>query len=621
MKTLICTARRRRIADALVLVLGIFFIATNSIAQKSLPLAPALPVLWTAGGLDAGNTGAGQASRMAVDATGNIALASSYASIGLLNVTSYTPAGTQRWRSSITPGSGTFNAHWIVAAPNGDIIAMAAKVNSDSGLLFGVTVVRFGEDGTFKWRVDSTTNVLRFGRLVVDAGGNAYFSYNSTLYKYSPDGTLLWSVNTGLIDHAAALTPDGSEIVLTGALGGFWRTGVFNTSTGRAGWRVDALEGTAATDLVVETDRIYVAGQGQTGVGTPQITQWLTVIAYDRATGTRLWRTDKKPAGSSAPAGGAWIAKAPDGSLRVAGYGLFNFLDWYTVALETNGAVRWEAVRNGGLNTDEVPRGIIVLADGTTVVTGVGGPSLPGGFIQGVTAGYNDNGTLLWEAFSRQATVWAVPMTTGDFCASGGYDALITCFDVPGGGQQTEPTAVIAATPVSGQGPLNVSFDGRGSTGPNTIASWNWNFGDGATATGSQTSHVYKAPGTYTASLVVTDVMGISSQPRTVSIVVDNPPIQPPTAPTDLSAMIRFRTSVVVSWTNTSSNQTGVQVERCSGRTCTNFVHIATTFDNESAYTDSGLAANSDYRYRVRAVNSAGASPYSGIVRVRTTKR
>ena len=28
-----------------------------------------------------------------------------------------------------------------------------------------------------------------------------------------------------------------------------------------------------------------------------------------------------------------------------------------------------------------------------------------GGFIQGVTAGYGPNGTLLWEAFSRMATV------------------------------------------------------------------------------------------------------------------------------------------------------------------------------------------------------------------------
>lgn len=590
-------------------------------AQKNAKLVPSLGVLWSAGGLDAGNTGAGQASRMAADPSGNIALASSHASIGQLNVTSYTVAGTQRWRSSIAPGSGIFTARWIVSAANGDIVVLASKHTASSGNMFGATVARFGSDGSFKWRVDSSTTVLSVGRLVLDAAGNSYFSQNSDLYKYSPAGDLLWTATIHVNAQSAAISPDGNSLVLTGAAGGNWRTESFSTATGAVEWLTVAAEGSAASDLIVENDRIYVAGQGQTGVGTPAITQWLTVIAYDRSTGTRLWRTDKKPAGSTGPSAGSWIAKAPDGSLRVGGFGTFGFLDWYTVALETNGAVRWEAVRNGGLNTDEIPRGVIVLADGTTVVTGVGGPSLPGGFIRGVSAGYDNNGTLMWEAFSPQATVWAAPLATGDFCASGGYDALITCFDVPLGNQQIEPTAVIAASPVTGQGPLNVSFDGRGSNGPNAIASWNWNFGDGGTAIGSQTSHVYETPGTYTASLVVTDVMGNSSQPRTVSIVVEAPPVKPPTAPTNLSAMIRFRTSVVVSWTNTSTAQTGVQVERCKGKTCTNFLPIAMTFGDESAYTDSGLAANSEYRYRVRATNSAGFSPYSNIVMLRTTKR
>ena len=117
------------------------------------------------------------------------------------------------------------------------------------------------------------------------------------------------------------------------------------------------------------------------------------MVAYDRATGARLWRTDKKPA-DGYDAAGLWMAMAPDGSLVVTGQTNRGFLDWYTVAFETTGAVRWEAVRDGGLNTDEIPRGVLVMADGTTVVTGRGGPNLPGGYIQGVTAGYSPNGTL-----------------------------------------------------------------------------------------------------------------------------------------------------------------------------------------------------------------------------------
>ena len=94
------------------------------------------------------------------------------------------------------------------------------------------------------------------------------------------------------------------------------------------------------------------------------------------------------------------MAMAPDGSLVVAGQALRGFLDWYTVSFTTGGAVRWEAVRDGGLNTDEIPAGVLVLPDGVTVVTGRGGPNLPGGYIPGVTVGYSPSGALLWEAFS-----------------------------------------------------------------------------------------------------------------------------------------------------------------------------------------------------------------------------
>ena len=138
------------------------------------------------------------------------------------------------------------------------------------------------------------------------------------------------------------------------------------------------------------------------------------MVAYDRGTGTRLWRKDQKPADAT-EAAGLRMDLAPDGSLVVAGQTTRGFLDWYTVAFETTGTVRWEAVRDGGLNTDEIPAGVLVLADGTTVVTGRGGPNLPGGYIPGVTAGYSSDGNLRWEAFSRMATVWATRFRTATY--------------------------------------------------------------------------------------------------------------------------------------------------------------------------------------------------------------
>jgi hypothetical protein len=130
---------------------------------------------------------------------------------------------------------------------------------------------------------------------------------------------------------------------------------------------------------------------------------------------------------------------APDGNVVVAGQANRGFLDWYTVALHPTGSLQWEAVRDGGLNTNEVPASVFTLADGTTVVTGPGGPNLPGGFIPGVAAGYSPSGTLLWEAFARMATVWGAALPNGDVCAAGGYDALITCWRPAGGPVQGVP--------------------------------------------------------------------------------------------------------------------------------------------------------------------------------------
>ena len=487
-----------------------------------------LPVLWTAGGLSAGNDSAGQAARMAVDASGNVAIVSGPSLGRDLAVTSYTATGTFRWRSSVAPASGTFVGNWVVAAPNGDFVALGSQIDS-RGRTSAVTLVRYASNGTLQWRVDSTGAVLSVGRLLVDAGGNAYFRYNSTMYKYSPSGTLLWSVYTSVPDGAGAFSPDGADLVLTGSPpgGASWVTAVFDTATGARRWVVSAPEGNAAIDVLADSGRVYVAGQGVTGAGTPAIAYFMTVVAYDRATGARLWRTDKKPA-DGASAAGLWMAKAPGGSFVVTGQASRGFLDWYTVAFETTGAVRWEAVRDGGLNTDEIPRSVFVLADGTTVVTGPGGPNLPGGYIQGVTAGYSSTGALLWEAFSPLATVWAAALPSGDVCATGGYDALITCFRVSGGISTLEPVAVMSTTPSTGTAPLTVVFDGSGSIPRgNPLVSWTWSFGDGSSGSGVQTSHVYLAPGTYIAILTVTDSLGASGFTAKPIVVTSAPTVTP----------------------------------------------------------------------------------------------
>lgn len=60
---------------------------------------------------------------------------------------------------------------------------------------------------------------------------------------------------------------------------------------------------------------------------------------------------------------------------------------------------------------------------------------------------------------------------------------------------------------------FDLEVDGRGSSDPDgPLASYAWNFGDGATGTGAQATHTYAAPGTYTVTLTVTDADGATAQ-------------------------------------------------------------------------------------------------------------
>ena len=168
------------------------------------------------------------------------------------------------------------------------------------------------------------------------------------------------------------------------------------------------------------------------------------------------------------------------------------------------------------------------------------------------------------------------------------------------------------ATPSTGTAPLSVTFDGSASTTPNgTVTSWAWSFGDGASGTGPVTSHVYSTPGTYTASLTVTDSTGASGT-ATGSIVV-NPVL--PAAPSGLTASLSGFL-IQLAWQDNSSNETLFSIERCVGSGCTNFATFATQYPNVPSYTDYSATAGQSYSYRVRAYNAGGYSAPSNIASI-----
>ncbi len=82
------------------------------------------------------------------------------------------------------------------------------------------------------------------------------------------------------------------------------------------------------------------------------------------------------------------------------------------------------------------------------------------------------------------------------------------------------PVAAFAVMPASGFAPLPVSFDGSASSdADNEALTYAWNFGNGATATGKTAAYTYTVPGTYTATLTVTDAYGaVGTTSATVAV-------------------------------------------------------------------------------------------------------
>ncbi|EMA52566.1 MULTISPECIES: PKD domain-containing protein [Halococcus] len=85
------------------------------------------------------------------------------------------------------------------------------------------------------------------------------------------------------------------------------------------------------------------------------------------------------------------------------------------------------------------------------------------------------------------------------------------CGPVNGG-----PTASFTASPSAPDPGASVTFDASGSSDADgSIASYEWTFGDGASATGKTATHAYSSNGSYTVTLTVTDDAGASAATST----------------------------------------------------------------------------------------------------------
>lgn len=154
-------------------------------------------------------------------------------------------------------------------------------------------------------------------------------------------------------------------------------------------------------------------------------------------------------------------------------------------------------------------------------VTAAGNVSLNGTTATGVSTG-SASDSILWiwgdgnSATGDSATytyplpgIYNVQQVAYNYCGS--TDTIATTLTVCG--------AVVANFNTTPNG-LTVSFNAGNSVGAGLT--YNWTFGDGATAQGSNPSHTYSSSGNYTVTLTVTDACGTSNSTSTTLTVCPN---------------------------------------------------------------------------------------------------
>ena len=189
------------------------------------------------------------------------------------------------------------------------------------------------------------------------------------------------------------------------------------------------------------------------------------------------------------------------------------------------------------------------VANGTPAIASFTGPS---DGVTGVALNVNGSFTDVGTRDSHTATVdWGDSQTsnatvqesggsgtvaaTHTYSAKGSYTVLLRVAD-NGGAASTATIGITVADPVyppptaSAGGPYgnsegqSLTFDGSASTSSAPGApSYDWDFGDGSShGTGVSPVHIYADNGSYTVTLIVTDGVGVASQPSQTTASISN---------------------------------------------------------------------------------------------------
>lgn len=451
-----------------------------------------------------------------------------------------------------------------------------------------------------------------------DASDNvytAYWEYNPggdiTLTKRSSDGNVLWQVpynNTNNTRHEVATwvaTDNDGNILVSGTIRSGYSNPVNANSllmkynpSGTLLWRVvyeADFDGSSTRKCLVDVNNnIYVLG-----IGTGPNGQVTKVKKFNSA-GNTVW--NYFDSGIGAPLN---FKFTPDNKILIIHRGVTGSINGFS-KIDLDGNNIWSVA------------GIVSLSAGDAAGDASGNTYIINGATQGsVLKKLSPTGTTLW---SQANSVNGNKVEVG-----------------------TDNNPVVAGYPATSYGVVMLKYDSNGTLlwqnldadGPSlallAIAPLKLDASNSAYIAGSTMSQMglckvnsdgssawaATTPSGYPVSFVFGADNSVYLTGGTTAKFIQSGTVNPPQAPSNMTATAAGPSSINLAWTDNSSDETGFLLQRSLSAT-SGFTNLLTLPANTTSYTNTGLSSATTYYYRVQAINSGGSSPWSNIASATT---
>ncbi|HYJ75917.1 MAG TPA: PKD domain-containing protein [Kineosporiaceae bacterium] len=415
-----------------------------------------------------------------------------------------------------------------VATPAGGTVRISWPANWDQdNEALTYSLVR---DGSTIWTTSARSTFYQRSRLgYTDTGLTPGTTYRYRIQATDPLG------NTATGDYVsvtatsgAALSPYASAVLGTGAA---------------PYWRLDDAAGTTVADAAGALPGTSGSGVGHGAGAIAGDTD--TAATFDGTVNGRIASSGTAVAGPNVFSVEAWFRTTTTTGGKIMGFG-------NAASGSSSSYDRHVYMDNAGrLRFGVYTKAVHVVGNGTAYndgawhhVVGTLGPQGLAFYVDGALAG-SDPATTSAQGYNGYwrvggdtlGTSWPGTPTSSNFAGSidevAVYSTALTAAQVQDHYVRgTKPAAANqppAASFTASASGLVASFDASASADPDgSVASYAWDFGDGASGSGVKPSHTYAAAGSYPVVLTVTDDKGATATAtKTVAVAAAN---KPPTA-------------------------------------------------------------------------------------------